>query len=253
MNFLSLFKRNFLFKLKKKIDIDKDIFDSNISLEELFKFYNTDKAKYYKQPENLDTEKYNKGHGYADFYDKHFQNMRLKKMNFLEIGSYSGASAAAFSKYFPNAKIFCLDVNLTKFIYKGKNLFPVGIDATNSKMVKKFLKSINFDKNSFFDIIIDDGSHLLSHQLKSLDIFYNLVAPGGYYVIEEYRFCEFLDHLKDTSDPPLSKIIVDIKNNQNPKIKLIKEEILSLIKDNNKNIFEYKGDHKFSYIAFFKK
>ena len=103
MNFLSIFKRNLIFKLKKKIDIDKDQFNNNIKLDELFSFYKTDKANYIKS-----TKIY--GHGYAEFYERHFSNLRDKKLNILEIGSYSGSSAAAFVKYFKNSNIYCLDI-----------------------------------------------------------------------------------------------------------------------------------------------
>ena len=48
MNFLSLFKRNIIFKFKNKINIDNDTFKENISLDELCSFYKTDKAKYIK-------------------------------------------------------------------------------------------------------------------------------------------------------------------------------------------------------------
>jgi len=253
MNFLSLIKRNILFKLKKKINIDKDINDKDFNLEYLFKFYNTDKAKFYKQSKNSEIDKIEIGHGYSQFYEKHFSDFKDKKINLLEIGSYFGSSAAAFSKYFPHAKIFCIDINLSNFRYESKNIFPFGLDATNSKMVKRFLDKINLGENPFFDIIIDDGSHLLSHQLKSLDIFYNTVSPGGYYVIEEYRFCEFLNHLKDTSDPPLSKIISDIKNNKSLNLKHINEQTLNNIIQKKNNIFEYKGDQEYSNIVFLKK
>ena len=253
MNFFSLIKRNILFKLKRKKNIDTDIHEENLELEKLFKFYNTDKAEYYKQPHEIKSDKYTEGHGYSKFYVKHFSKLRDKSINLLEIGSYYGSSAAAFTKFFPNAKIFCLDINLRNFKYKSKNIYPFGLDATNPKMVKKFLDSINFNNNSFFDIIIDDGSHLLSHQLKSLDIFYKLVSPGGYYIIEDYKFCEFFDHLKDTEDPPLSKIIDSIKNNKIPKVKLVNEEMLKILSQKKDNIFEYKGNQKFSHIVFFKK
>ena len=139
MNFLSIFKRNLIFKLKKKIDIDKDQFNNNVQLDELFSFYKTDKANYIKS-----TKIY--GHGYAKFYEKHFSNLRDKKLNILEIGSYSGASAAAFVKYFKDINIYCLDINLTKFLYKSKKIHPFGLDVSNNKMVKKFLINLQQKK-----------------------------------------------------------------------------------------------------------
>ena len=39
-------------------------------------------------------------HGYSSFYTKHFSNLRNKKINILEIGSFAGASAAALANIF---------------------------------------------------------------------------------------------------------------------------------------------------------
>ena len=247
MNFFSIFKRNLIFKLKKKIDIDKEIFKNNIELEELFSYYKTDKANYIKSEKTY-------GHGYAEFYEKHFSNLRDKKLNILEIGSYSGASAAAFVKYFKDVNIYCLDINLTKFLYKSKKIHPFGLDVSNKKMVKKFLNKINFFENiKSFDIIIDDGSHILSDQLKAINYFFKYLNKDGYYVIEDYRFSEYIPHLKDTDDPCVREFFEIIKKNINKDFKFISSETLENIRKNISNIFEYKGNQKISGIAFIKK
>jgi predicted O-methyltransferase YrrM len=247
LNFLSIFKRNLIFKLKKKIDIDKDQFNNNIKLDELFSFYKTDKANYIKS-----TKIY--GHGYAEFYERHFSNLRDKKLNILEIGSYSGSSAAAFVKYFKNSNIYCLDINLTKFIYKSKNIHPFGLDISNKRMIEKFLNKIGFFENiKNFDIIIDDGSHILSDQLKAIDYFFKYLNKDGYYVIEDYRFSEYIPHLKDTDDPCVREIFEILKKNNKKDFKFISAETLENLKINSSNIFEYKGNQEISGIAFIKK
>ncbi|MDC0544865.1 hypothetical protein OAO00_00005, partial [Pelagibacteraceae bacterium] len=53
------------------------------------------------------------GHGYSKFYTNHLNHLKNEQINILEIGSYAGASAAAFAKYFPKANIFCFDVNIS--------------------------------------------------------------------------------------------------------------------------------------------
>jgi len=247
LNFFSIFKRNLIFKLKKKINIDKDIFQNNIKLEELFSFYKTDKANYIKS-----TKIY--GHGYSEFYEKHFSGLRNKKLNILEIGSYSGASAAAFVKYFEDINIYCLDINLTKFIYKSKKIHPFGLDISNKKMIEKFLNKISFFENiKNFDIIIDDGSHILSDQLKAIDYFFKYLNKDGYYVIEDYRFSEYISHLKDTDDPCVREIFEILKKNYKKDFKFISTETLENLRRNSSNIFEYKGNQKISGIAFIKK
>ena len=100
MNFFSLFKRNLIFKFKRKINIDNEIFDLK-TLDELFHHYGSDKANVF----NLDNSK---GHGYSKFYTNELSNFKNKEINILELGSFAGASAAAFSKYFQNQEFFVL-------------------------------------------------------------------------------------------------------------------------------------------------
>ena len=104
MNFFSLFKRNLIYKFKKKITIDSDNVKLN-TLDELFHYYGSDKS-------NIFIKNNKKGHGYSKFYEKKLEKFKDKKINILEIGSYAGASAAAFTKYFPHSNIFCFDINV---------------------------------------------------------------------------------------------------------------------------------------------
>ena len=77
------------------------------------------------------------GHGFSKFYEKKLINFKNKKINILEIGSYAGASAAAFVKYFPNSNIFCFDVNISNFKYRSKKIHVFGFDINNEKKLKK--------------------------------------------------------------------------------------------------------------------
>ena len=165
MNFFSLFKRKIIYKLKKKISIDtKDL--SQKSLDKLFHFYGSDKANFFKL---LNRE----GHGYSSYYINQIDHLKKKNINILEIGSYAGASAAAFSKYFPNANIFCFDVNISNFKYKSKKIHVYGVDINNEKKVKQILNNIfEIHQFSFFDLIIDDGSHNLKDIIYSLNYFF---------------------------------------------------------------------------------
>jgi len=57
-------------------------------------------------------------------------------------------------------------------------------------MAKKILKScLDFSADEFKDnppnIIIDDASHILEHQLKMVEICYPQLHPGGMLIIED--------------------------------------------------------------------
>ncbi len=169
MKKVSFYYKKLIFKLKKKIDLD-NVSNNQKSLNELFNFYGTDKGTNVTNPYNKKSdEKF--GHGFAKFYEMHFSNFKNEKINFLEIGTWEGASIASFAKYFINANLLGLDRNF-KFKYKSKRINFYNCDTTNEKDLTRIKKEI---KNKKFKVIIDDGSHLLNdiiHNLKFFLIFW---------------------------------------------------------------------------------
>ena len=246
MNFFSLFKRNIIYSLKKKIPIDKDVL-TNKSLDELFHYYGSDKANIFKK-ENR------QGHGYSDFYTKHLNNLRDKKINILEIGSYAGASAAAFIKYFPYANVFCFDVNISNFEFKSKNIHVFGLDINNDNKVKKTLiKILKQYQLHHFDIIIDDGSHNLKDILHSLNLFFQYLKGDGIFIIEDFKHPNYYKYNRN-----IEHILVDefLKNMSNKKIfnsSIFSDEEQKYLIKSIKKIDIYRGNLKDSDICFINK
>ena len=248
LNFFSLFKRNFLYRFKKKTNIDLD--DVNVNgktLDDLFYYYGTDKANYIKSNNRI-------GHGFSKFYETHLSKFKKKnKITILELGSYSGASASAFLKYFPNSEIYCLDINLLNIKYCSKKMHVFGINSSDPKSINKFLTNINFyEKIKNFDIIIDDGSHIQSDQLLNLNFFYKFINEGGFYIIEDYKFPKYFKHLNDVNDLRIDELIKKIIDKDYFSSKFISKITIDDL-NNNTNIFEYKGNGKHSDIVFFEK
>ena len=159
MNFFSLFKRNIIYQKKKKTSIDNDNLNKK-SLDELFHHYGSDKADIFKKRNS-------KGHGYSKFYSKYLDNLKNKNINILEIGSYAGASAAAFTQYFPKAKIFCFDINISNFEYQSKKIYVHGIDINNDiGPLKALVGSHSKGKVSNYVIEEESKSELSSHKHK---------------------------------------------------------------------------------------
>jgi len=253
LNFFRKLKRDLLYKLKSKIDIDNidhQEFDST-NLDQLFRFYNTDKGKSFR---DLD-ERIIKGHGYSTYYENHFKKFKNKKINLLEIGVYSGGSSAAFAKYFPDSIIYCFDINIKNFKYKSKKFKVYGIDVSNINMLKEFIKNEGLTSNSdFFNIIIDDGSHKLSDQIKSFAFFFKYLSSNGIYVIEEFNFSDIYEHLNDVpNEKKIYDILNFIKNKKNFKSDIISKEDISYLIDNTKKISTHEGLLKGSNIAFIEK
>ena len=132
MNFFSLFKRRFLYRIKKKFNIDSDNINNN-SLDKLFHHYGSDKANIFKKEQR-------NGHGFSQFYEQHFEHLKDKEIKILEIGSFSGASAAAFAKYFTKSEIYCFDINISNFIYSSKKIKVFCLDINNKKSLKNIFE-----------------------------------------------------------------------------------------------------------------
>ena len=246
MNFLSLLKRSLIYKLKKKVNVDLDGIEYS-SLDKLFSHYGTDKSEY-------SNDKKNKTHGFSRYYEKHLSFIKDKKIKILEIGSFSGASAAAFSKYFSNCEVYCLDINISNFKYYSKKIHVFGLNSSNTKTVSKFLKKINLKETSkYFDIIIDDGSHKQSDQLKALNHFYEYLVDGGFYVIEDYKFPNYFKHLNDVNDIKIDELADYILNKKIFSSSLVSSYVIDLLINTNKNIHKYKGNTDISDIIFFEK
>ena len=246
MNFFSLFKRNIIYKFKKKNLIDNDGIE-NKSLDELFNYYGSDKANFFKKLNRA-------GHGFSRFYTDHFKKFKNREINILEIGSFAGASAAAFSKYFPNVKVFCFDVNISNFEFKSKKIYVYGIDINNNKEVKKTINKI-FTKHQIkkFDVIIDDGSHYLSDILFSLNFFFKYLKEKGSFIIEDYKLPNYYKYNKNIDHIFVNEFLKNIENNKISNSSIFsKEDQLYLINKIEK-IDYYKGNLVDSDICFIKK
>ena len=246
MNFFSLFKRNLIYKFKKKISIDNDNIKIN-SLDGLFYHYGSDKADIFKQ-------KKNKGHGYSKFYKQKLEKLKNQKINILEIGSYAGASAAAFVKYLPESNIFCFDINISNFKYKSKKIHVFGLDINNqNKTFKTINKIADQYKIEEFDIIIDDGSHNLSDILIAFKFFFKYLKNKGLYIIEDFKHPNYYQYNRNIDHILIDKLFKNLENKNTFNSNLLtKNEQLELM-DMVDKIEVYKGNLNDSDISFITK
>ena len=256
MKKLSWYYKKIFFHLKKKIDLDKYIIETN-NLEYLFNHFGSDKGTFIKHPYDKKKEKIT-GHSFGQFYERYFEEFKNEKFDLLEIGAWKGASLASFSKYFKNANIFGLDRNF-KFEYKSKKITFLNCDTTNIKDLKKLEKKI---KDLRFRIIIDDGSHFLSDMIHNLKFFFKFLDDKGLYIIEDYKHPEYYSTLNDTRNKELviSQIIQKLKKKELFKSELLNDNDQKILIRNIDTIFIHKGimrDKKInsnvSDIVFFKK
>lgn len=119
---------------------------------------------------------------YDKHYERHFNEIRMKKMNILEIGVQKGLSLLIWKKYFENSDIYGIEINPEKINSNVKDNFEIFIgDQSDTRFLKKVCKRTT----EYFDVIIDDGSHLVYDQVISFKYLFNKIKPGGTYVIED--------------------------------------------------------------------
>jgi hypothetical protein len=118
---------------------------------------------------------------YFDIYERHFERFRGRKPVMLEIGVMGGGSLAMWKEYFgPDCKIIGLDINpeCGQHANEGIDIFIGSQDDPDviAQITEKYPQ---------IDIVIDDGSHLSRHMVKTFELIYNHISSNGVYLIED--------------------------------------------------------------------
>jgi hypothetical protein len=117
---------------------------------------------------------------FLKIYDDYFKNFKNKKINILEIGVNEGKSLMIWKDYFPKANIIGID--LKSYNFNINRIFTFQGDQTDINFLlgvsRKFKK---------FDIIIDDGSHVCSHIIKTFGVLFDFLKEDGLYICEDLQ------------------------------------------------------------------
>jgi hypothetical protein len=131
-------------------------------LNELGLKYNTDKAH---------------DHHFCDFYEK---NLKKDVLNLWEIGVLNGDSLQMWSEYFPQAQITGFDIEDKSQLKLNDNVTVKFLDQGNVEQLKKLA-----NENNDIDVIVDDGSHIIEHQIITFEILFDTLKSGGQFIIED--------------------------------------------------------------------
>lgn len=141
------------------------------------------------------------GHFYLPHYQKHFRPFKFKKINLLEIGvggykepNSGGHSLRLWKSYFPYGKIFSLDIHDKSALQERRISIFQG-----SQVDEGFLTDV-LSKTGELDIIIDDGSHINEHVIKTFKFLFPKLKEGGIYVIEDTQTSYWKDYGGDSDD-----------------------------------------------------
>ena len=113
---------------------------------------------------------------YLEVYERHFSCFRGRKPVILEIGVRRGGSLDVWKKYFGSDSTIVIDPSCQRMQSHGFHIH-IGDQSDES-----FLKKFEYQE---FDIVIDDGSHIGSHMIKSFEYIYPKMSANGIYVVED--------------------------------------------------------------------
>lgn len=166
-------------------------------------------------------------HTYIEVYEE-ILNPYRGKVSFLEIGLFSGQSLRMWEQFFKEGKVYGIDCSeqphggmqdLRPMIAEGiHNIFIM--DGTSKTDIEKNFKDI------MFDVIIDDGSHQLAHQLESYKHFKSHLSKGGIYIIEDIQDLDTNLKAFENIDSKKKVTILDRR-----KIKNRYDDVLVIIED----------------------
>mmetsp|Transcript_23379 Transcript_23379/g.46699 ORF Transcript_23379/g.46699 Transcript_23379/m.46699 type:complete len:417 (-) Transcript_23379:486-1736(-) len=166
----------------------------NSLLNSLFNKWCSDKGTYWLSK-----------HNYGAAYDTVLHPIRSRVRNLIElgVGDETAGSLNAWREYFPHADFWIVDIDVARFadkkqfawatrqkrrhgcfddanVWTAPRVHPLfGIDSSNRTTLRRL------PLPSGVDVIIDDASHALAHQLVALEALWPKLLDGGFYIVED--------------------------------------------------------------------
>ena len=122
-----------------------------------------------------------KASGQGDYlrkYEMFLGCWKNKTFNMLELGVFKGASLRMWGEFFPNARVYGADINpeCKQYASDNREVFIVDLGSEEELIKLRQLRP---------EIIVDDASHLWSHQVKALLLLWEALPHGGIYILED--------------------------------------------------------------------
>jgi hypothetical protein len=164
------------------------LFSLTNSFDRLARFYRTDKSSL--------------GNDYSAHYQRHLGPRRFEHNLLLEIGVGGGRNRHAggnslhvWRDYLSRSKIVGLDLFPKDLPFLGRRVHVVQGDQASKEDLGQIVERFGPP-----DVVIDDGSHRAADVLASFTYLFDLIRPGGIYVIEDL-FYSFARELGGSDSP----------------------------------------------------
>ena len=122
---------------------------------------------------------------YFPIYERYLKKYVNQSVVFMEIGCGEGGSLQMWKRYLgPFARIVGIDINpACKDYEEGQIKVYIG-DQSNEEFLASVVNDLAKDGLSL-DVVIDDGSHMMSHVCASFDFLYDRLSKNGTYIVED--------------------------------------------------------------------
>jgi hypothetical protein len=132
--------------------------------------------------QKFNTGKY--GCGYMNPYEWHFAPFLNRPIRLLEMGVAAGASIQTWAEYFPQAKIYGVDISPPISCPPTWDNGRIEILQGNLED-PAFITSFLAQTGGKFDIVIDDAGHTMTQQKMLFQTFFPHVNSNGIYIVED--------------------------------------------------------------------
>jgi hypothetical protein len=130
---------------------------------------------------NHDKRVIHKWKHYFPIYERHFKDFVNRPVTFIEIGCGLGGSLQMWKQYFgPHARIIGVDIDpeCKKFEEDQIEIY------IGPQQDSQFLQSI-INEVGIPDVVLDDGSHVMSHVVATFQFLYPKMLKNGIYLVED--------------------------------------------------------------------
>lgn len=118
-------------------------------------------------------------HGYMDFYDRLLPHIMADPI--VEFGVFHGHSIRWLMQKYPTVQIYGVDILQIQPEWPTSDRVEYRcVDQSNERAVAEFFRGIPRP-----GMIIEDGSHIPSHQARCLRLGLEHLKPGGLYILED--------------------------------------------------------------------
>lgn len=148
---------------------------------------------------------------YFPIYERHLAQWRNKTLTFVEIGVSKGGSLQMWQRFFgPLATIVGIDINPEAAKHQEDGIHVRIGDQSDPAFLESVLAEFGEP-----DIVLDDGSHVMTHISKTFEFLYPRLSKNGLYIVEDLHTAyweEFGGGDNEESFVNISKDFVDQLN-----------------------------------------